>query len=94
MSKSTNLNIRINPSTKENAEQLFKSFGMTISDAVNIFLHQAIMVGGLPFEVKIPPHNTETKAALHEALSIADKQVHTKGYASARVLFEELDSEC
>ena len=43
MAKTANLNIRIDPETKAGAEQLFARFGITITDVVNIFLHQAVM---------------------------------------------------
>ena len=94
MAKSANLNIRIDPVTKENAETLFKSFGITVSDAVNIFLRQALMVGGLPFEMKLFRYNAETETALQEAALIASGKTPAKGYSSARALFEELDTEC
>jgi len=94
MAKSANLNIRIDPVTKENAETLFKSFGITVSDAVNIFLRQSLMVGGLPFEMKLFRYNAETEAALREAALIASGKRPAKGYSSAGALFEELDSEC
>ena len=54
MAKSANLYIRVDPQTKKDAEELFKNFGITISDAVTIFLRQSIMAGGMPFEVKLP----------------------------------------
>ena len=47
MTKTTNLHIQIDPEIKSNAEQLFSSFGITISDAVIMFLRQSILVGGL-----------------------------------------------
>ena len=94
MAKSANLNIRIDPDTKENAEILFKSFGITVSDAVNIFLRQSLMVGGLPFEMKLSRYNPETEAAMQEAALIANGKMPTKAYSSARALFEELDAEC
>jgi len=94
MAKTANLNIRIDPDTKENAEMLFKSFGITVSDAVNIFLHQSLMVGGLPFDMKLTRYNAETEAAMQEANLIASGKIPAKGYSSARALFEELDVEC
>ena len=62
--------------------------------AVNIFLHQSLMVGGLPFEMKQPGYNDETEAAMQEARDIASGKIPAKSYASARELFEELDREC
>lgn len=67
MAKTANINIRIDPETKLCAEKLFSSFGITLTDAINIFLHQSIMEGGLPFEMKQPHYHTETKAALNKA---------------------------
>ncbi len=94
MSKTANLNIRIDPETKAGAEVLFNSFGITITDAVNIFLRQSLMVGGLPFEMKQPRYNAETEAAIQEARDIASGKIKAKKYSSAGELFEELDSEC
>ena len=93
MAKTANLNIRIDPETKAGAENLFKSFGITVTDAVNIFLRQSLMVGGLPFEVKQPQYNAETEAAMREARDITKGKIPSKGYKSARELFEELESE-
>ncbi len=58
MARTSNLNIRIDPDTKSAAENLFGQLGLTISDAVNVFLHQSIMYGGIPFELRVP--NKET----------------------------------
>ena len=94
MPKTANLNIRIDPETKSGAERLFSSFGITITDAVNIFLHQSLMVGGLPFEVRQPRYNAETEAAMWQARDIANGKKAAKGYSSAKELLEELDAEC
>lgn len=94
MAKTANINIRIDPETKAGAEQLFAKFGITLTDAVNIFLHQSLMVGGLPFDMKLPSYYAETEAAMQEAMDIAAGKIPAKSYASARELFEELDREC
>jgi len=93
MIKTANLNIRIDPYTKQGAEQLFSTFGITISDAVNIFLRQSLMVGGLPFEMKQPRYNAETEAAIQEARDIISGKKKAKSYSSADELFAELDAE-
>ena len=94
MAKTATLNVRVDPSTKANAEMLFASFGITISDAVNIFLHQALMVGGLPFEMKQPKYNAATEAAMQEARLIATGKIQAESYHSVRELREALDEEC
>lgn len=93
MAKTANINIRIDPETKLSAEKLFSSFGITITDAINIFLHKSIMEGGLPFEMKQPRYNAETEAAMNEARAIMGGQAQAKYYSSARALFDELDRE-
>jgi len=64
MARSANLHMRIDPETKQGAEQLFSSFGITMTDAVMMFLRQSLMVGGLPFEMRQPRDNAETEAAI------------------------------
>ena len=70
MAKTANVNVRIDPETKAGAQQLFAQFGITISDAINIFLRKSLMEGGLPFDVKQPRYNAATEAAMREALEI------------------------
>jgi DNA-damage-inducible protein J len=94
MPKTANINIRIDPATKESAESLFNSFGITITDAVNIFLRQSLMVGGLPFKVRQPRYNAETEAAILEARAIMRGDAGYKSYTSAKELFKEIDQEC
>ena len=74
MAKTANINIRINPETKKEAEKLFSNFGMTISDAVNIFIHQSLLSEGLPFSVKLPKPNEATLAAMGEIEDLINKK--------------------
>lgn len=93
MAKTANINVRIDPETKASAEKLFSSFGITVTDAINIFLRMSIMEGGLPFDVKQPRYNAETEAAMNEARAIMGGQIQAKRYTSAHALFDELDAE-
>jgi len=89
MAKTAVLNVRIDPETKANAEQLFSGFGLTVTDAINVFLHQSIMEHGFPFEIRLPRYNAETEKAIKAAQEGAD--LHTCD--SLDRLFEELDAE-
>lgn len=91
MAKTATINIRIDPEIKSSAERLFASFGITITDAVNMFLHQSVMEGGLPFQLKQPRYSPETEAAMAEARAIMAGQEAAKTYPSSRALFDELD---
>ena len=91
MSKTATLNIRTDPDVKARAEHIYRSFGITLSDAVNIFLRKSVMEGGLPFDMRQP--NATTLAAMRETEDILSGKIQTKRYASARELFDELDAE-
>ncbi len=93
MAKTANINVRIDPVTKMRAEELFSSFGITLTDAINIFLHKSIMEGGLPFEMKNPRFNVETEKAIQEAKDIMNGNIQVTAYSSAKKMFEELDAE-
>lgn len=91
MAKTSNLNIRIDPDVKDKAEALFSNFGMNISDAINIFLHQCLIYGGLPFDVKIDKPNADTIAAMEEINEMM-RTGKGKKYNSIDDLFKELNS--
>ena len=93
MAKTAHITIRIDPETKTSAEQLFSTFGITITDAISIFLHKSIMEGGIPFEVKQPRFNAETEEAIEEARRIIAGEIPAKRYSSVHDLFNELDKE-
>ena len=52
MNKSTTFTFRLNPEVKKEASDLYESLGITLSDAINLFLVKSIQEGGLHFEVK------------------------------------------
>lgn len=92
MAKTASLNIRIDPETKRGAEILFGSFGITVTDAVNMFLRQSLMVGGLPFELKQPRYNAETEAAMQEARDIMAGKIKSKAYNSVAAMNADIDA--
>lgn len=73
--KTSTIHLRVEPDIKEDVEKLLGRLGMSTTDAINIFLNQIILTGGLPFPVKIPEPNKETLAALKEAGDIRKKIV-------------------
>lgn len=42
---------RINPEVRSEIEELYAKNGLTLTQAINIFIQQSINVGGLPFKV-------------------------------------------
>ena len=55
MAKTETLHIRVNENVKANAEKTLEKLGLSISEAVNMFLCQVQLRGGIPFEVQLPP---------------------------------------
>ena len=93
MAKTANLNIRIDPDIKRDAESLYNDFGITVSDAVNIFLRQSLRVGGLPFEMRQPRYSAETEAAMKEADDIIAGKIQAKRYSSFREFAADMENE-
>ena len=85
--------MRMEEQKKKDAETLYRTLGMTLPQAVNMFISQSLLVGGLPFDVRIPRFNQETEAAMKEAEDIAAGRIESKSYHSAEELFAELDEE-
>lgn len=82
--------IRIDKSVKQQASELFAMLGIDMSSAVNVFLRQCIIQGGLPFEVKIPQYKPEVIEAMEEAKKLS-KNSKTKRYASFKDALKDLD---
>ncbi|NLV16133.1 MAG: type II toxin-antitoxin system RelB/DinJ family antitoxin [Syntrophomonadaceae bacterium] len=54
MEKSTTLNLRVNPMVKQQAENVLKQLGVPMATAVDMFLRQITLTGGIPFDVSLP----------------------------------------
>jgi len=75
-------NVYLDSQMKEQAKSIFKKYGVSLSDAINMFLAQSVMERGLPFDMKIP--NDETIKAIEDARD---------GINSDTVSLEELEKE-
>jgi len=67
---------RIDSGIKQEAQALLERFGLTMSEAIRLFLHQVVLEKGLPFHVKLSKEQaqehdiwfrSQVKAALAEA---------------------------
>ena len=93
MAKTANLNIRVDPEVKSTVDGIFSHFGITVADAVNIFLHKVMIVGGMPFDMTLPKYNAETLAAMREAQDISSGKIQSKSYACVKEMVSESDAE-
>lgn len=83
--------VRIDEDLKKQAVELFAQLGMDISSAMNIFLRQCVMRGGLPFAVELPQYKLEVLEAMEEARRIS-RDPNVKGYTDLEEMFKELDN--
>ena len=90
MATTTPTQIRIEESTKKQAVELLEGLGLSLSDAVNMFLKQVILQNGIPFEVKYPEFKTEVIEAMEEAKRIS-RDPNTKRYNSFSEALEDLE---
>ena len=93
MAKTANISLRIEPEIKKQSEQVFSRLGISVTDAINVFLHASIMEGGFPFQPRQPRYNHETLQAMQEAKDIMDGKVNAKRYKSLNALIEDIDAE-
>lgn len=82
--------IRIDANIKQEATDLFGNLGLDMSSAVNIFLHQCVLRGGLPFTVEMPAYSQKTLDAMEEARRISSNP-DVKGYTSMEELKAALE---
>lgn len=85
--------IRIDSTVKTEANELFSELGIDMSSAVNIFLRQCILHGGLPFKVEVPKYNAETLAAMQEACDIMSGKIQATSYSTTDELLKALNAE-
>lgn len=81
------LHVRVDDETKAQATQALAAIGMSVSDAVRLFLRRVVIDQAFPLELKVP--NAETRAAMAEADEIAQTRSHR--FATAGELFADLE---
>ena len=54
MAKTENINIRIEPELKKEAEETLDYLGLTMAEAIKLFLKQVTLSDSIPFKIEIP----------------------------------------
>ncbi len=73
MEKTATLNLRVNPALKEQAENILQQLGIPMSTAVDMFLNQITLTGGIPFSVTLPRAPASINADL-----MTNEEIHAK----------------
>ncbi len=75
--------LRLDSDAKKQAYAIFEQVGLKPTQAINLFLRQVALRGGIPFDIKVP--NADTLAAMDELSSGKGKRFKSKDE-----LFEDL----
>lgn len=87
--KTASISIHMLPEVKAEAERVFNYHGLTLHEAVSVFIKHACHVGGFPFDLRGAPHtDPESIEALHEALNLINDPT-AKTYSSVKELFAD-----
>ncbi|MFB1029552.1 MAG: type II toxin-antitoxin system RelB/DinJ family antitoxin [Thauera sp.] len=87
MAQSSMLHIRVDDKTKTQATEALAAMGLSMSDAVRIFLKRVVNDQAFPLELKVP--NAETRAAMEEARAMM--KARQARFESADTLLDELE---
>ena len=74
------LNVRVSPSVKQQAEDVLKQLGIPMATAIDMYLRQITLTGGIPFSLSLPSScalnaDTMTDDQLHAALQVGIKEI-------------------
>jgi DNA-damage-inducible protein J len=84
MATTTMVHVRVEEQIKAQATEALAAMGLTVSDAVRVFLTLVATEKQLPFALKVP--NAETRAAMEEARAMSRAR-----FATADELIDELE---
>jgi DNA-damage-inducible protein J len=86
MATTAMVHVRVNEKIKAQATKALTAMGLSVSDAVRVFLTRVAADKQLPFDLKVP--NAETRSAMAEV----DEMLSTRRarYATAEDLFDDL----
>jgi DNA-damage-inducible protein J len=87
MATTTMIHVRVDEQIKAQATEALASMGLSVSDAVRVFLTRVAADKELPFTLKAP--NCETRAAMNEANEIT--QACRARFGTAVELFDDLE---
>lgn len=89
MATTTMVHVRVDENIKAQATKTLAAMGLSVSDAVRVFLMRVVAEQQMPFAIKAP--NAETRAAMAEADTIT--RTRRARFATATELFDDLEKK-
>ena len=91
--KTSSINVRILPEMKMEAERIFNYHGLTLPEAVTVFISHACHVGGFPFDLRGAPYTDfESMEALREAKRLINDP-NAKTFSTMEALVADLEND-
>jgi DNA-damage-inducible protein J len=87
MAQTSMLHVRIDDEVKSQATVALTAMGLSISDAVRLFLKRVVSDQAFPLELKVP--NAETRAAIEESRKMM--KLRTARFQTADALINDLE---
>ena len=95
MEKTATLNVRVNPEVKSRAERVLNQLGIPMSTAIDMYLNQISLTGGIPFSVILPKAPASinadlmTKEEVYQRLEDGIEDVKSGNYVDAKEAFAD-----
>jgi len=90
MAKTATMTIRLDPKVKNAAEDIYASYGMSLTEAINVFLFKSLYVKGLPFDLR---PSDETIEALNEVKEMKRHPERYTGYSNVHQMIKDVLAE-
>ena len=87
--KTASINVRLYPELKQEAENVFAYHGLSLPDAITVFLNHACRVGGFPFELKGARWQDSVSLAALEECKQLENDPNTKRFRNAADLIAD-----
>ncbi len=85
------ISVRVERETKRDAQRLFGGLGLTLDEAIGMFLRKSLQAGGMPFDLAQPRFNEETEDAIQEARDIMGGKLEAKSYGTFDELLADIE---
>ena len=91
--KTANINVRLYPELKAEAESIFAFHGLSLPDAITVFLNHACHVGGFPFELRRARWNDPASLAAFEECERLENDPNAKSFRNIVELVADLEND-
>ncbi len=85
--------VRINDKIKDEVTPILDDLGLSLSEAINVFLRQVIMTESIPFTIKKTKYSAEMIAAIKEADEMLKNPNNYKSFDNVDDLMEDLNKD-